>query len=284
MSDHVSNQTIPRSLALRLLTPAFWSDADPQQMQLLVGQAPDAWPADIPLPDHSRIVGSLMRNPRMIEVVIDSDLDPAAVLQFYRDRLGATGWTAPHTRRHTGGFMHGYNRPRQAALFCRSKRGPSLEVSAARAKDESTDVRLHLLTDPQHSPCGQMDHARDTFELIPMLLPPTGSHQQGGGGGGGSDRVYSSATLESDLDLPTIMAHYVEQLTAADWTTVAQGIDGPMAWSTWTWQDQEGEPWQGLFFVMQWGAANNYFMEIHLRSADAGGELAGPIGQIVSFG
>lgn len=283
MSDHASDPTIPRALALRLLTPRFWVDTDPEQVQLLVGQVPDAWPAAISLPDQSQLLGSLMRNPRMIEVVLDSALSPDDVVQFYRDQLIGSGWTEPNVSRHMGGFTHGYSRPGQHAIFCRGKRGPSVELNVAPA-DGSTDVRLQLNSDPQHSPCGSMNRGRDIFDLLPMLTPPPRSQQQGGGGGGGSDSVYSSATLESNLDLPTIATHYADQLSAAHWTPVAGGSDSAMAWSTWTWQDAEGEAWQGLFFVVRWGGSDRYFLEVHLRSDEDEGGLAGPIGYTASIG
>lgn len=282
MSDHRSDPTIPRELALRLLTPRFWADTDPDQIRLLVGQLPDAWPAAIPLPDHSQLLGSLMRNPRMIEVVIDSALVPDDVLQFFRDQLSAAGWTEPKVPRHMGGFTHGYSRPSQGALFCLGKRGPSLEINVAPTPDGSTDVRLHLNSDPHHSPCGSMNRGREIFDLLPTLAPPSGAQQQGGGGGGGSDSVYSSATLESNLDLATIATHYADQLNAAQWTPVASGGDSTMAWSTWTWQDDEGDAWQGLFFVVRWGGSGRYFLEVHLRSDADDGGLAGQIG--IAFG
>ena len=87
------------------------------------------------------------------------------------------------------------------------------------------------------------------MDLIPPLFAPQGARQQGGGGGG--DQWHSSATLETDADLPELAIHYNSLLARGGWTLTGEGQAGPLAWSTWTFQDEEKEPWSGLFFILK---------------------------------
>ena len=55
--------------------------------------------------------------------------------------------------------------------------------------------------------------------------------------------------LETDRDLVTLATHYTMQLEKGGWVRSGMGQDGPAAWSTWTFQDEEKEQWRGLFFI-----------------------------------
>ena len=112
-------------LALRLLGRGL-DDGSP--MRLLVGRLPEPLPVPLPFPDGIRLVGSQVLGPRAT-VVLDSDLPASQVLDFYRDRLPAEGWTAPEQRSmHNGGFASTMGAP--LLFYCRGTRGPSLTIQA----------------------------------------------------------------------------------------------------------------------------------------------------------
>src|SRR5258706_6920398 len=90
--------------ALRLAT--YPNDSHTQNAQLLPGQLPDQLPVEIPLPEVSRVLGSLIRNPESIDMLLDTHLSPEQVLTFYRQRMQDAGWqTTDIYRPNRGGFM-----------------------------------------------------------------------------------------------------------------------------------------------------------------------------------
>jgi hypothetical protein len=86
--------------------------------------------------------------------------------------------------------------------------------------------------------------------IIPDLRAPSGSVQMPWGGGSSStDHAETSALLKTNLDLTAVVAHYGEQLKGAGWREQEAGENGPMAWRTYAFQDEDGEDWNALFYV-----------------------------------
>ena len=254
------SEAILRDLVVRLAT--FPGDPRVSNPQLLVGQIPEGLSAEIPFPADNRVLGTLIRGPQDSTIVVDADLPPAQVLDFYRERMKAAGWQELEMPggMHRGGFMHSSitNALDARFTFCRGSRGPSLTVIAyPRAADETkTDLRLEL--DATGQQCTQQAkmrrmHRPIMHELIPPLIPPAGARQQGGGGGSGGDSVYSSATLslDNDMNIVELASHYNTQLESGGWVRSDAGNSGPFAWSTWTLHDEDNEPWYGSFIIMR---------------------------------
>ncbi len=92
-----------------------------------------------------------------------------------------------------------------------------------------------------------------------------------GGGGAGPDHVDTSATLESDLDLAAVSAHYLGELAHVGWQQLDAGASGPVAWSTWSFTDQDSAAWQALLLILQRpGRQGNYALTLRAeRERDA---------------
>lgn len=255
-----------RALALRLLWPQQWSMASATgEPELLVGQLPQTLPVAILLPPTSRVIGSLAGQERAT-IVLDCDLAVEAVLDFYREQLGAEGWSVPRTwGPMQGGFVYGDALPQTAIQFCQAQWG--LRVSIYETPGRPLDVRLQFDTyrDVRHSPCAPPDprHAihNRIWAIIPALQPPPGAVQHPGGGSGSEGLLLTTASLSTDLDLPAVAAHYARQLERAHWALVDEGASGPAGWSMWTLADEEGKPWHGVFLALrQAPAASGYFV------------------------
>jgi hypothetical protein len=202
-------------------------------------------------------------------MVLDVDLTESGVLDFYRDRLQADGWTMLELPGMHGGFAStGLGLP--LPTFCRSPRGPALSLQATALESGATDVRLNLNVNARQSPCAAHHGHRGIHDLLPSVPPPDGAQQIPQGGGGGGDSYYSTATLHTTLDLAAVAAHYADRLRQAGWEARAQGQDGPAAWSAWTFRDDAGEEWQGLLYMLQRPAADGQYV-LYLR-ADASGD------------
>ena len=71
---------------------------------------------------------NISNTPQDSTIVVDTDLPPTQVLDFYRERMKAAGWQELETPMgmHRGGFTHGRIAHAFDAniTFCRSSRGP----------------------------------------------------------------------------------------------------------------------------------------------------------------
>jgi hypothetical protein len=282
MDEPDTNMSLLHELALRLAT--YPGDPRVDDPQLLVGQLPPGLSIEIPLPDGSRVLGSLLRSQENIDIVLDCALSPDGVMQFYNERLTANGWNELETMRPMhGGFVHsGFPMFRNHAVYCRGSQGPAFTINAHDGKHGHANVRIDLDGNNEFSPCSQSNRMqqrrmhRDLQQLIPPLVAPKGARQTGGGGGGSGDSWHSTATLETDYDLPTLATHYNGQLAKGGWTLSDEGQAGPLSWSTWTFKDEEQEPWSGLFFILKTpGKERKYALELRIEwdKKDAGGGM-----------
>ncbi len=262
-------------LAIRLL-----SNEDPVARAVLrprifVGRLPEDMPVEIPIPEGFSVVGSLARSEPdphdepTVEVVLDARMPAREVRHAYREQMSAAGWSEPERQGPKGGGF-GFRPVGTTALFCRSERGPALFLSAHEEnpgdRDAPTNVRLRLITGSRYSPCAPEPHYEPEFDrIIPHLEPPLGSYQWPGGGGGGTGDAYSTATLDSELDAAAIGAHYVAQLKEGGWSLSDEGQGRPQAWSTWSFIDEDGQPWSGVFFALRLaGSSQRYFLFVHV--------------------
>jgi hypothetical protein len=244
--------TAALQVLLQRLVGYSYPGAPGPEAQIYVGRLPDKMPVDLPLPDGSRVIGSIVRGEESLQIVLDAPQPPDRVLDFYRQRLSAAGWSTPdQSGGPSGGFVP--SGIPNGITFCQSRQGPALFVSASAEPNQPTDVRLTLNTSKtQGSPCSQQPSGGPaTSQVIPRLLAPAGARQtEGGSGGSSTGSSYNSATLVTDQSAVELAAFYGDQLTQAGWTKQESGQSGPVAWSTWMARDKEGTTWKGLFFAL----------------------------------
>src|SRR5579864_7214075 len=144
MDKPEANESLIYELALRLAT--YPGDPRVDDPQLLVGQLPPNLSIEIPMPEGSRLLGSLLRSQENIDIVLDCALSPDEVMQFYKERLKATGWNELETMRPPhGGFVHsGFPMLRNHIVFCGGTQGPAFSVDAYDGKHARTNVRIDL--------------------------------------------------------------------------------------------------------------------------------------------
>ena len=247
-----------RELALALILPRqmIMETAASTEPDLLVGQRAPGFDDDFPVPPGARILGSLVAAQPIL--ILDTTQPGEDVVNFYQRQLPPQGWKIeefPGPRQ--GGFLHSTGIDHQSATFYRDD-GATLNLLTFTAPQGHTTVRLSLLPD---DPGGnrarhramRMEH--DPWRVLPPIAPPPRSQQFQEGGSGGDDRLNIGARVESDGDLATLVAHYMAQLEQAGWQRQGGGESNPVAWSTWTFEDDyEGvkEPWRALFVLLKW--------------------------------
>lgn len=259
-------------LALRLLAQEDPVSRMVEKPRIFVGRLPEDLPVEISIPDGFAVVGSLVRDEHdpyddpAIEIVLDARMSAEQARETYRELMSAAGWSEPERRGPGGGFD--FRPVGTTALFCRSARGPALFLSAHERppddRDAPTDVRLRLITSSRHSPCAPDPYEPEFDRIIPNLAPPPGSYQFPGGGGGGMDAVDTHATLETDLEPAAVGTHYAAQLEEAGWLRLDEGQSGPQAWSVWSFTDDNGQPWEGVFTALRLRQpSSRYFLQVY---------------------
>ncbi len=261
MSEGSSNvpsdggEMVPLALVERLLAPEDPFSLGSDRPRLFVGRLPQGLPIDLAVPEGFEVLGgrTMSEGPRgeeQVEIVMDAPMSADEALDAYRVRLLANGWSESE-RREMGHGGFGVRPAGETALFCLSERGPALFVRALDKHEAKTDVRLMLITGSRHSPCSHRSREPHFESVIPELSPPRGSRAFPHGGGGSADNAHSAATIETDLDLDSLSAHYATQLEGAGWDLLDEGGGGPQTWSYWIFRDGEGQRWSGLLLVMR---------------------------------
>lgn len=86
------------------------------------------------------------------------------------------------------------------------------------------------------------------------------------------DEVSSAATVQTAIGMEMLVRHYTVQLEKAGWKRTNEGESGPVAWSSWSVEDEEHEQWQGLFLLLKLQEVENqYFLHVRADSNRTGG-------------
>jgi hypothetical protein len=94
-----------------------------------------------------------------------------------------------------------------------------------------------------------------------------------------SDRYETSASLSSDLDLAAVANHYRQQLGGSGWREQESGETQDLAWSSYTFQDEDGEDWNALFYVVSVPTKQgDYQLFVEATMAGAEEQFPGMIG------
>jgi hypothetical protein len=252
-SDSSGGEDALRELAVRLLIfhhSLLLAGQELREPQLLVGQLPPDLPVELPLPEGSRLLGSLaVENPM---IAIDTQLAGEDVVAFYRERLSTAGWTVQeHFGPPQGGFVHSSRSEHTMATFFTPDDRFTLTVMTAPAPGGRTTVQLTLQGETAEFRPRLRPHRPDFMAVLPSIRGPKGALQMPRGSSGGSDSAESAAALETDFDLAAVSIHYVDELERDGWRRLDAGTSGPVAWSIWSFVDTEGATWEALLLILQ---------------------------------
>jgi len=88
------------------------------------------------------------------------------------------------------------------------------------------------------------------MNMLPSLQQPAGVQRtQGGAGTSGNDGAYASAELQTALSVAELAEQYMAQLETAGWQLVEESQTEAVAWSVWTFDDDDGDAWGGTLLV-----------------------------------
>ncbi|WP_164929412.1 hypothetical protein [Gloeobacter violaceus] len=248
-------------LAQRLLSsaPPGQGHSEPQ---LLVGGLPEEFPSQISMPESTRLLGSLVQESGRFQVVLETELSPDSILDYYRRAVGAVGG---RELKMAVPLMSGTASVGSTgtARFRLPVGNRLLVVVASLVGERLTDVRLHLLggQDDERSGSG-------TFNVVdaptvggqstvwstiglPFLEPPAGVEEFSTFHGLDSMGRFLTLTLSIHLAAQALASHFGEQLTRAGWRQSSRGANGQSAWSTWEVADGANQV-RGYLCIQEW--------------------------------
>ena len=262
-------------LAERLLVPTFSPPGQPPpRVELLPGALPPNLPVSVPMPPGSRLIGSAVRTSigppgTQTDIVLDVPGQAATVFGVLRDALPGLGWTASALGPDQA--LHGFQPVTQTLLsnFCRSERGPWLQLTVMPRELGPSDVRFTIYSDP--GPCstppgrpGAGPSGPPGQRLVPLIATPEGvtltrSDTLVGDGTWASFAI--AASMRGVAEIETDIAH---QLAAAGWTRTGGVAGAPLSWSAWS-VPGEGN-WEGVLTVFEGPGLGQRWLQIQVAS------------------
>jgi hypothetical protein len=223
--------------------------------RILIGSLPETLPFNLPLPEDTQVVGSVIREgpTESIEIIMDVDGTPEEAIAFFSDGFSGRKWKVIEEPGAGGGFI---SFEFMGITYCYNKDEAFLTLNARELDARKTDVRVYIQhpLDP-YANCAQLDYGAGPgapYDLIPPLVAPKGAIQRvGGGGGSGMNDQYISTTLETDLNAKALLDHYNLQLEEAGWESVSEVNVGGAAWSHWLMKDDQGRAWDGMLLIIE---------------------------------
>jgi hypothetical protein len=193
---------------------------------VIVGTPPRDMPFYPKLPEGARVIGGITEG-SWFKILLETPKQPEEVLQFYREEMSKDNWS--DVGENGWGFKPCLNR----ALFCNCMEDRSLEVNVIEQCNGTTKTGLTevYLVIGSSSWIDWACEKGASSGRLPLLRAPVGSKE-----------IYSFGSISeivTEMNASTLEAHYSAQMSAANWTLLDGGHDGPIAWSKWT-RNQNG--------------------------------------------
>jgi len=233
---------------------------------ILPGMLPADLPFEVPVPDGSEVIGSMLFSEDKCEqvlIILDVPQKPGKIIEFYRKNLKKAGWTEPESYNKIWGFSSIQSMP-QTAAFCKHEReGPSLVISVFTLDGEKpAEVRLSLCTNPQVPVCQERYEPRESTKIVlPILLAPESAEKRGGGESSSGNMQMLYTILETELSVIELETHYRNQLIETGWELKEKESRGSIAWSTWSFSDEFGI-WSGRLLVSELRKKDMKYIEL----------------------
>lgn len=140
------DEMIPRGVVERLLRlniPDFMG----VEKELLIGKLPGNLPVEIPQPTNTQIIGTIQRGKDNYQIELDIPQPATQVESFYQSQLTSKGWKQQKQPSPQQAFATTANQSNQNIGYCKSEKGPSINLSISQSEKTSTAVSIGLSTD-----------------------------------------------------------------------------------------------------------------------------------------
>lgn len=247
----------------------------PLAVEVLLHRLPDDFPANVPLPENWRLLGSKMYGqigrPWGIEAVFDAHGAGDELVAGYEAMVKSRGWSIyerPELRH--GGFASGLA-VAPSREFRVNGEGPILRIIVGGREQAPADVRVRVDWETPRRRPGPSGGPPPSAERMPVLRAPVGVPLAADASGGtGEHRGYWYATAETDMPVSALAEHLASQLVEIGWTKIAGNSDEVATWSSWR-LPGDGD-WGGLLLVLEafTPRERSLFLHVEARGPDNG--------------
>ncbi|MBE9215599.1 hypothetical protein IQ247_23515 [Plectonema cf. radiosum LEGE 06105] len=245
------DEMIPRKIVERLLRLNRVDYYRGGRSQLLIGKVPDNLPVEIPQPAQAEILGSIKRSEDYYEIALDIPQSATQVKSFYENQLTQKGWKQQEDMSPKRAFATSITQIDENLNYCKSEKGPALQLNLNQSEDTFTEVSISLNTNQSDSTCRYLIRGLPfSFTKTPILKPPANTTVIPKPIGGFSSEFSNSmATLESQLTLEQLHQHYMNQMQQAGWQKIADTKNIQTTLSMWSLKDKDNNNWQGIMTI-----------------------------------
>jgi hypothetical protein len=239
-------------ILLRAVLASFTLGPATQAVTATVGTLPSL-PVNLNLPPSVAIVGSVVRTGDFGGTQLFFAGQPPAVdlVENVRQQLSTQGFTAPEAMAASGGVF--LSSQPEISILC--SLDDELFVNLGTAVLNNT-VILQVSLNPIRTggdPCSPdpMQGMGPGYGILPQLLPLAGAQVQGSGGSSSGDRISATADIQTELTADVVAAHYEDQLEEAGWERIDESSSDAIAWSAWSFSDDDDNEWNGTFYIVR---------------------------------
>lgn len=254
-----------RDFITQWFVPVF-PDSSVHEIKVYIASTPKDIPYELPIPDNANIVGTVTGNWVDYLLIMDTNLTPQSVNEFYTTSLIEKGWHEAPTNQGQGGFIY------QSDLYsgyCYGDGEAFLSVETPQISDKKTSVRLSLDITPDIYMCNpdSTGYGYLHADLIPELNAPSGAIIQGSSSGGSDRDAEVTASLKSTLSAAEVIEFYNKQLLEVGWSMKNNDSGEGAAWSNWTFKDKDGKDWIGTLIVIKASENNTLFALLRIEQS-----------------
>jgi hypothetical protein len=226
-----------------------------------VGTLPSL-PIDLDLPASVAVVGSVARIGEFggTQLFFAAPPSVADLTETVREQLIDQGFTLPAAS-GTSGVVFLSTQP-DFSLLCSADDELSVNLGTA-ALNNTILLQVNLSPiRPDGDPCtpDATQPAGLGDGVLPQLQPLTGALVQGSGGSSSGSRISATADIQTELTADVIAAHYEDQLEAAGWERIDDTAADAIAWSAWTFTDEDDNEWSGTFYIVRLAGDGSTFV------------------------
>lgn len=245
-----NNEMIPRGVVERLLRlnrPDFMG----VEKQLVIGELPTNLPVEIPQPTNTEVVGTIQRGKDNYQIELNVSESVARVESFYQQQLTKAGWKKQKKPSPKQAFAISANQKNENLSYCKSNKGPAIDLMVSQSDNNSTAVSISLDTNENHSFCRYLagGFPFDVVE-VPILKPPKATKViPEPMRSFSSEMSNSTVTLESELNLEQLNTHYMNEMQQAGWGKTADSKNNQINLTVWTFKGEKNSNWQGIMRI-----------------------------------
>ena len=255
-SNGKEDEMIPREIVERLMGNRGITGS---KTKILLGKLPESISEELLLPPNTKVLVATVSGEYFYRVEVDVPQSPQQVESFYQQKLQSAGWKRQQVPDTEVGFLSSNYITNKNLGFCKTKRGPALNLRISQAPTNPTAMGIDYIADGDHYSCRFQESPFDIVPIPPLRAPANTNVSPKIPRGWSSEGRNSQATLESQLSLEQLSKHYGQQMEKESWTKISDAKNDQSLWSMWTFKDKENISWQGIMSLKASGDKPNQY-------------------------